>query len=98
MERSVETCSLEMTLLQNADANDKVFIIADTRHNQRWSERQVDPMLCKGDLAFFCIVLRHWKTCVSGHTSVLLVSHETWTIWKQSNLRTFSERSLKINI
>ena len=53
MERSVETCSLEMTLLQNANANDKVFIIADTRHNQRWSERKVDPMLCKGDLAFF---------------------------------------------
>ena len=36
------------------DANDKVIIIADTRHTQRWSERQVDPTLCKGDLAFFC--------------------------------------------
>ena len=35
-------------------ANDKVIIIADTRHTQRWSERKVDPMLCKGNLAFFC--------------------------------------------
>ena len=25
-----------------------------TRHTQRWAERKVDPMLCKGDLAFFC--------------------------------------------
>ena len=54
MERLVEMCSLEMFLLQNVNANDKVIIIADTRHTHRWSERKVDPMLCEGDLAFFC--------------------------------------------
>ena len=94
--RFVEMCSLEMSLLQNVNANDKVFIIVDTRHTQRWSERRVDPMLCKGDLVFFCY--GHWKMCVSGHTSALLASNETWTTRKQSNLRTFSERSLKINM
>ena len=41
-------------LLQDMDANDKVIIIADTRHTQRWSEREINPTLCKGDLAFFC--------------------------------------------
>ena len=54
MERLVEMCSLELLLLQNVNANDKVIIIADTRHTERWSERKVYPMLCKGDLAFFC--------------------------------------------
>ena len=67
-----------------------------TRDTQRWSERKVDPTLCKGDLVFFCN--GHWTICVSGHTSALLVSHETWTTRKQSNVRTFSERSLKINM
>ena len=47
-------CSLETYPLQNANASDKVIIIADTRHTQRWSEREVDRMLCKEDLAFFC--------------------------------------------
>ena len=54
MERLVEMCSLEMFLLQNVNVNDKVIIITDTRHTLRWSEGKVDPMLCKGDLAFFC--------------------------------------------
>ena len=54
MDRCVEMCSLEMFLLQNVNVNDKVLIIADTRHTQRRSERKVDSMLCKGDLAFFC--------------------------------------------
>ena len=54
MERPVEIHSLETYLLRNANANDKVVIIADTRHTRRWSEREVDPILCKGDLAFFC--------------------------------------------
>ena len=53
-ERTVEMCSLKMFLLQYVNVNDKVIIIADTRHTQRWSEREFDPMLCKGDLAFFC--------------------------------------------
>ena len=39
---------------QGMDVNDKVIIIADTRHTQRWSERKIDPTLCNGDLAFFC--------------------------------------------
>ena len=54
MERLVEMCLLEMFLLQNVNMNDKVIIIADTRHPQRWSEQGVDPMLCDEDLAFFC--------------------------------------------
>ena len=54
MDRCVEMCSLEMFLLQNVNVNDKVLIIADTRLTQRRSERKVDSMLCKGDLAFFC--------------------------------------------
>ena len=53
-ERPAEVCSLETFLLQDMDVNDKVIIIADTRHTQRWSERKIDPTLCKGDLAFFC--------------------------------------------
>ena len=77
-------------MLQNLNANDKVIIIADTRHTQRWSERKVDAMWCKGDLVCFCYLScdRHRKTCVSEHTSVRLVSHETWMTWKRSNLRT----------
>ena len=86
-----------MFLLQHVNANDKVIIIADTRHTQRWSERKIDPMLCKGDPAFSVLAQPHWKACVSGHTSALLVSHEMWVIWKQSNFPTFLERSLKIN-
>ena len=49
-----EVCSLDTFLLRNMDVRDKVVIIADTRHFQRLSERKIDPMLCKGDLAFFC--------------------------------------------
>ena len=53
-ERPVEMCSLETYTLQNANGNDEVIIIADTRHIQRRSERKIVPMLCKGDLDFFC--------------------------------------------
>ena len=53
-QRPLELCSLELILLRNADLNDKGIIIADTRHTQRWSERKVDPTLCKGDIGFFC--------------------------------------------
>ena len=68
-ERSVEICSHEMFLLQNVNANDKVLIIADTRHTQGWSEREVDPFLCKGDLAFFC-------NCLVTLESLRVWSHE----------------------
>ena len=64
MERPVEMCSLETYLLHYVNMNDKVLIIADTRHTQRWSERRVDPMLCNGDLAFFCncpATLESWR-------------------------------------
>ena len=86
------------TTTQHANASDKVIIIADTRHTLRWSEREVDPMLCRGDLAFFCncpVTLENLRLWAHERTPV---SHETWTSWKQSNLRTFSERSLKINV
>ena len=69
MERPVEMCSLEMFLLQNVNMNDKVAIIADTRHTQRWSDRKVDPMLCNGDLAFFC-------KCPATLESLRLWAHE----------------------
>ena len=94
-ERLVEMCSLEMSFLENVNGNDKVIIIPDTRHTQRWSERQVDPMLCQGDLAFFCncpVTLEHLR--LWAHE----VSHEMCVICKQSNLRPFSVRSLKTNI
>ena len=69
MERFVEMCSLEMCLLQNVNMNDKVIIIADTRHSQRWSERKVDPTLCNGNLAFFC-------NCATILESLRLWAHE----------------------
>ena len=50
MKRPIEMCSFEMFLLQIMNVNDKVMIIADTRHTRRWSERKIDPTLCKGDL------------------------------------------------
>ena len=69
MKRLVEMCSLEMFLLQNVNVNAKVIIIADTRHTQRWSERKVDPMFCKGNLAFFC-------DCPVTLESLRLLAHE----------------------
>ena len=54
MERPVDMCSLEMFLLQIVNMNDKVIIIADTRHTERWFERKVDHMLCNWGIAFFC--------------------------------------------
>ena len=75
-ERPVKMCSLETYLLQNANGNDEVIIIADTRHTQRRSERKKKLFSCcaKEVLLSSVVVLRHWKTCVSGHTSV---PHET---------------------
>ena len=58
-----------MLLLQNENASDKVIIIADTRHTQRWSEREVDPTFCKEDLAFFC-------TCPTTFEHLRLWAHE----------------------
>ena len=52
-ERPSEVRSLETFLLKDMGVNDKVITIADTRHTWRWSERKVDPTLCKGDPAFF---------------------------------------------
>ena len=69
MERHVEMCSLEVFLLQNERVNDKVITIADTRHTQRWSERKVDSVLCKGDLVFFC-------SCPVTLESLRLLAHE----------------------
>ena len=43
-----------MFLLHVVNMSDKVIIIAGTRCTQRRSEREVDPMLCHGDLAVFC--------------------------------------------
>ena len=68
-ERPAEVCSPEMFFLQNMDESDKVIIIADTRQTQRWSEREIDPKLCKGDLAFFC-------NCPTTLESLRLWAHE----------------------
>ena len=38
-----------------------MVIIAETRHAQRWSERNVDPTLRNGDLVFFCNCPMTWK-------------------------------------
>ena len=62
-------CSFEMLLLHNVNVNDKVIIIADTRHSQRWSERKVDPTLCRGDLAFLC-------NCPTSLENLRLWAHE----------------------
>ena len=97
-ERPAEVRSLETFLLQDMDANDKVIIIADTRHTWRCLNVRSIPRCSKEIQLSSVIAQRHCKTWVSGHTSVLLAIHEMWMIWKQSNLPTFSERSLKINI
>ena len=68
-ERLAEVCPLEMFLLQNMDVSDKAIIIAGARHTQRWSMREVDPMLCKGDLAIFC-------HCPTTLESLRLGAHE----------------------
>ena len=46
-------CLHEVDPLQDANGNNKVITIADIRHIQRWFERKVDPILCKGDIDFF---------------------------------------------
>ena len=69
IERLVEMCLLETFLLQNVNANDKVIIIAGTRHTQRWFKRKVDPTLSNGDLAFF-------RNCPTALESLRLWAHE----------------------
>ena len=46
-----------------------MVIIAGTRHTQRWSQSEVDPVLCNGDLAFFC-------NCPVTLESLRLLAHE----------------------
>ena len=58
MERLVEMCSLEMYLLHSMNLNDKVDIIADTRLTQRWSEHEVDPVLCNRGSCFLLTLSR----------------------------------------
>ena len=87
--RPAGVCSLDMFLLQNVDVSDKVIIIADTRHTQRWSGRENNPTLCKGDSAFFCnCPIDIGKLASLGTRAHSLVSHEMWMIWKQSSLPT----------
>ena len=71
MERLVEMRGLKMFLLQNVNENDKEIIISDTRHTQRWSERKVDPMLCKGDLAFCNCPVTLESLCLWAHERTL---------------------------
>ena len=58
------------------DVSDTVIITADTRHTRRWSERKINPTLCKGVPAFFGNCPTTLENGVYGHTSALLVSDE----------------------
>ena len=53
-EKSIETRLHEVDPLRNANGNNEVITIAEKRHIQRQVEHKVDPMLCRGDLDFFC--------------------------------------------
>ena len=64
-----DMCLLETSLLHTVNVNDKVIIIAGTRHTQTWSDRVVDPMLCNRDLAFFC-------NCATTLEGLRLSAHE----------------------
>ena len=48
-EKSVEMCLHEVDPLQNANGKSKVDHHC-IRHIERWFERKIDPVLCKGDL------------------------------------------------
>ena len=52
--RNLLRCVRSNCTCHNVSLKDKVIIIADALQNQRWSDREVDPMLCNGHLAFFC--------------------------------------------
>ena len=80
--KSVEMCLHEVDPLHNANGNNKVFTIADIRHIQRWFERKVDPMLCKGDHDFFSNCLATAKHHRPGTHERTPVSHKTWMTWK----------------
>ena len=57
------------------ELNNKVIIIADTRHTRRWSERKVDPTLCKGDRTFFRnypVALENLGLCARERTPGIL--------------------------
>ena len=56
-ERTVEMCSLEMLLLQNANAGDKVIIIADTRHTRDGPSVKLIPCCAKEILLSSVIVI-----------------------------------------
>ena len=63
MERLVEVCSLEMYCVHKVNLNDKVVIIADTRHTQRWSEREIDSIpCCASDIGMFASLWAHERT------------------------------------
>ena len=84
MERSAEMCSLEMIMLQRANMTDKMVIMADTLEDGL--NAKLIPCCAMEMLLSSTIVPRHWKVCVSGHTSVLLVFHEAWKIWEQADM------------
>ena len=51
------------------DVSDTVITVADTRHTQRWSEREINLTLCKGYSVFFC-------NCPTTLGNLLLWAHE----------------------
>ena len=96
-ERPVEMCSLETYPLQNANGNNEAIIIANTRHIKINSERKIVPMLCEGDLDFFCnrlVALKNLRLWAHERTPGIPL---TWKIWKQLSLKTLLVRLLKIN-
>ena len=84
---------LEVNPSQNANGNVKVITIADnTTHPEKVRTEKLSS--CCATVSSVTLP-RHRNTCVTGHTSVLLGSHETWMTRKRTNLRTSLVRSPK---
>ena len=54
--------------------NDKIVIMADARHTQRWCERGTGPLPCAGDLDSFCDLSDH-----AGLLAALDTRAHTWS-------------------
>ena len=84
---------LEVNPSQDANGNVKVITIADnTTHPEKVGTQKLSS--CCATVSSVTLP-RHRNTCVTGHTSVLLGSHETWMTRRRTNLRTSLVRSPK---
>ena len=86
-------CLFEVNPSQDANGNVKVITIADnTTHPEKVRTQKLSS--CCATVSSETLP-RHRNTCVTGHTSVLLGSHETWMTRRRTNLRTSLVRSPK---